>query len=124
MWHGHPAHVGHPPRRVHGLAVAMLRFMAWKAMLQIMVWKTMPLCGYTQRHETARVAHLRRRRREMSRRVGISRRDFVKGLGAAVAAPTIVPASVFGRGDRPAPSERLTVGFIGVGKMANDYHLK
>src|SRR2546421_357589 len=27
------------------------------------------------------------------------------------------------RGGQKAPSERITVGFIGVGKMANDYHL-
>lgn len=54
----------------------------------------------------------------------LSRRRFVAGLGAAVAAPTIVPATVFGRPDRPAPSERITIGFIGTGKMANDYHLK
>ncbi len=54
----------------------------------------------------------------------ISRRQFVGALGAAaVAAPAIVPAGVFGRGGRSAPSERITVGFIGVGKMTNDYHL-
>jgi predicted dehydrogenase len=35
----------------------------------------------------------------------------------------IVPASVFGSGGKAPPSERITVGFIGCGKMANDYHL-
>jgi len=37
--------------------------------------------------------------------------------------PTIVPSTVFGRDDKTAPSERITVGFIGCGRMANDYHL-
>jgi hypothetical protein len=37
--------------------------------------------------------------------------------------PAIVPSSVLGRDDKAAPSERITVGFIGCGKMANDYHL-
>jgi predicted dehydrogenase len=49
----------------------------------------------------------------------------LKGLAAgSIAMPTIVPASVFGTADRSPPSERITVGFIGCGKMANDYHLK
>jgi predicted dehydrogenase len=47
----------------------------------------------------------------------ISRRRFIGQAAAAVAAPTIVPSSVFGRQDRPAPSERITMGFIGVGGM-------
>ncbi|GMU20691.1 MAG: dehydrogenase [Phycisphaerae bacterium] len=54
---------------------------------------------------------------------GVSRREFVKGMGAAVAAPMVVPSTLFGSAERAAPSERITVGFIGVGKMANDYHL-
>lgn len=53
----------------------------------------------------------------------ITRRRFVRSLATALAVPTIVPASVFGRPGRPPPSERITVGFIGTGKMANDYHL-
>jgi predicted dehydrogenase len=53
-----------------------------------------------------------------------TRRHFLGGLAASsIAMPTIVPSSVFGRGDKAAPSERITVGFIGCGKMANDYHL-
>ncbi|MHC4744917.1 MAG: Gfo/Idh/MocA family protein [Planctomycetota bacterium] len=43
-------------------------------------------------------------------------RDSVSLAGAAVLAPTIVPASVFGAN---APSERITVGAIGVGRMGN-----
>lgn len=43
----------------------------------------------------------------------ISRRNFIKGVAAATAAfPTIVPSSVFGAN---APSNRVTVGHIGVG---------
>jgi predicted dehydrogenase len=43
----------------------------------------------------------------------VSRRQFV----AAAAAPWIVPASVFGRQDKPAPSGRITMGFVGLGGM-------
>ena len=53
-----------------------------------------------------------------------SRRGFIKSLtAAAVAAPTVVPSTIFGGEDRAPPSERITLGFIGCGKMANDYHL-
>ncbi|MGE5295853.1 MAG: Gfo/Idh/MocA family oxidoreductase, partial [Solirubrobacterales bacterium] len=47
----------------------------------------------------------------------LSRRDFLRhsaAVGAAVAFPAIVPASVFGAA---APSERIAVGCIGVGRM-------
>jgi len=49
---------------------------------------------------------------------GISRRGFLKtGLGAAAAAgfPTILPSSVFGQ---YAPSKRINVGAIGVGRIS------
>ena len=49
----------------------------------------------------------------------ISRRSFLRraggALGAAVAAPTFIPASVLGRNNALPPSERITMGFIGVG---------
>ena len=52
------------------------------------------------------------------------RRHFLEGLAASsIAMPAIVPSSVLGRDDKAAPSERITVGLIGCGKMANDYHL-
>ena len=58
------------------------------------------------------------------RRSRITRRQFIRrGAAAAVAAPLVVPRSVLGGAERTAPSERITVGFIGCGKMANDYHL-
>ena len=47
----------------------------------------------------------------------VSRRDFLKSSAAAAAGmaiPMIVPSSVFGA---EAPSERITVGCIGVGRM-------
>jgi predicted dehydrogenase len=54
----------------------------------------------------------------------ITRRQFVRGAAAAaVAAPIVVARSVLGGEERAAPIERITVGFIGCGKMANDYHL-
>src|SRR5881396_1917645 len=59
----------------------------------------------------------------MNRPAKPSRRQFVKAASAALAAPIVVPASVFGADGAAAPSERITVGFIGCGKMANDYHL-
>jgi predicted dehydrogenase len=45
-------------------------------------------------------------------RRAISRRAFLRGVTATVAAPTIVPASVFGSN---APSNRIHVGVIGLG---------
>lgn len=45
-----------------------------------------------------------------------TRRTFLK-QAAVVAAPTIVPASVFGRAGRPSPANRITMGVIGCGGM-------
>lgn len=53
----------------------------------------------------------------------IQRRSFLKAAVATLAAPAIAPATALGLGGRAAPSERITVGFIGTGKMAKDYHL-
>ncbi|MEM7011250.1 MAG: Gfo/Idh/MocA family oxidoreductase, partial [Verrucomicrobiota bacterium] len=46
-----------------------------------------------------------------------NRREFLRKSAAAVGAPMIVPASVLGQGDRPAPSERVTMGFVGIGQQ-------
>ena len=43
-----------------------------------------------------------------------TRRRFLRGLAAVVAAPYVVPSSVFGAG---APSNRVTIGCIGTGRM-------
>jgi len=54
----------------------------------------------------------------MSKPASLSRRNFLQRasvLGAALAAPTLIPASALGRGGAMAPSERITMGFIGVG---------
>jgi predicted dehydrogenase len=45
----------------------------------------------------------------------ISRRHFLAATGAAITAPTFIPASAFGAEDRPAPSNRVTVGVVGWG---------
>lgn len=44
----------------------------------------------------------------------ISRRSFLATAGAAIAAPMIVPSSVFGQN---APSNRITMGIVGWGMM-------
>src|SRR5207247_8641051 len=52
---------------------------------------------------------------------------FLKRAGAAAAtglsAPMLAPNSILGATRAAPPSERITVGFIGTGKMAHDYHL-
>jgi len=44
-----------------------------------------------------------------------SRRQFLATTALAVAAPAILPASVFGQAGKPAPSNRITMGMIGCG---------
>jgi predicted dehydrogenase len=56
----------------------------------------------------------------MSKHVtSVSRRRFMKAslsvAGAAIAAPTIIPASALGKDGAVAPSERVVVGGIGIG---------
>jgi len=45
----------------------------------------------------------------------VTRRSFLKGLAAAGAFPMVIPASALGADGRPAPSSRITMGFVGVG---------
>jgi len=47
----------------------------------------------------------------------LSRRRFLGLTGAALALPTLLPASVIGRADGPAPSGRITLGMVGCGVM-------
>ena len=57
------------------------------------------------------------------RSAGVSRRSFLKtGLGAAAAVgfPTIVPATVFGQF---APSKRINIGAIGVGRISRGHDM-
>src|SRR6185369_9522278 len=51
----------------------------------------------------------------------ISRRAFVGGTAALLGVPLIVPASALGCEDKKAASERLTIGFIGMGTMNRGY---
>ncbi len=45
----------------------------------------------------------------------LSRRRFLASMVAASAGPAIIPASAFGKEGSTAPSERITMGFIGLG---------
>ncbi|MHC4800470.1 MAG: Gfo/Idh/MocA family protein [Planctomycetota bacterium] len=58
----------------------------------------------------------------------ISRRGFLKrtgiAAGSALAFPTIVPSSVLGKNGKVAPSNRITVGMIGVGRQVIYTNLK
>jgi predicted dehydrogenase len=55
------------------------------------------------------------------------RREFLKkaaaSVGAALAAPTIVPISALGRDGILPPSERITMGFIGIGGQGGGHLL-
>ena len=51
----------------------------------------------------------------------MSRRDFIKATAISAAVPAIVPASVLGRRDKTPPSERITIGVIGVGYQARGH---
>ena len=59
----------------------------------------------------------------MNPRTGPSRRDFLRTSAAALAVPTIVPATVFAKDDQPAPSDRVVVGSIGTGDLGRRHHL-
>ena len=48
---------------------------------------------------------------------GITRRAFIKSASVGIAAPYIISASALGKDGRPAPSNRLTLGLIGLGSM-------
>ncbi|MFP6601512.1 MAG: Gfo/Idh/MocA family oxidoreductase [Pirellulaceae bacterium] len=57
---------------------------------------------------------------------GTTRREFCQVSAkamAAVAAPTLIAASALGRGAKVAPSERITIGLIGIGRQARAYNL-
>ena len=51
-----------------------------------------------------------------------TRRRFLQ-QSAAFALPAIVPRTALGGPGFTPPSERITIGFIGCGKMANEFHL-
>ena len=54
-----------------------------------------------------------------------TRRKFLSSSGAATAAlgfPSIIPSSALGNADRPAPSNRIVMGGIGIGNMGRGDH--
>jgi predicted dehydrogenase len=57
----------------------------------------------------------------MSSSNGLKRRDFLK---VAAAAPYVVASAALGADNRPAPSNRITVGFIGVGGQGTGRNLR
>ena len=57
----------------------------------------------------------------MTQRNKVSRRTILKGAAGALAVPYFVPASALGRGGWLPPSERITVGFIGIGNMGGGH---
>ncbi len=63
----------------------------------------------------------------MNPRPTLTRRQFLGRsaalLGAAVAAPAIIPSSALGRDGTTAPSDRVTMGFIGVGTQGGGHLL-
>ena len=46
-----------------------------------------------------------------------TRREFLKRATVLAAAPCFIPAAALGKGPRPAPSNRITLGFLGLGSM-------
>ena len=55
---------------------------------------------------------------------GVSRRSFLAGTAAAVALPTVIPASALGKDGAVAPSARIGMGFIGVGGRGFSCHVR
>ncbi len=51
--------------------------------------------------------------------VNLTRRTFLKGTAVLAAAPCIIPASALGRDGRVAPSERIIMGGIGIGRRGS-----
>jgi len=56
----------------------------------------------------------------MANEKGITRRSFLRGATVALGAPWVVSASAIGA-ERPAPSTRITMGFIGIGMQARGH---
>ncbi|MBI5864065.1 MAG: Gfo/Idh/MocA family oxidoreductase [Planctomycetes bacterium] len=50
-----------------------------------------------------------------------TRRVFLRGAGVAALAPYFVPAAALGKAGRAAPSERITIGLIGIGNMGSGH---
>jgi hypothetical protein len=61
------------------------------------------------------------RARKLSRRQALAR--TVAAATGAVSVPYLIPASALGRAGRAAPSNRITVGMIGMGRQVLAYNL-
>ena len=59
------------------------------------------------------------RRRDLPA-AALSRRGFLAGALAAAAAPQIIPASALGLEKQMPPSERITIGMLGMGNRGTD----
>ena len=51
----------------------------------------------------------------------VNRRDFLRAATAAAVAPMIVPRHVIARSQTTPPSDRITLGHIGVGRMGGGH---
>ena len=60
-----------------------------------------------------------RQGREVSRRVFLQRAGWI--TAEALVAPSMIPASALGQDSRPAPSERIVIGCVGVGGMGRQH---
>ncbi|MBN2475781.1 MAG: Gfo/Idh/MocA family oxidoreductase [Pirellulales bacterium] len=54
-----------------------------------------------------------------SRSPAANRREFLKAAAGAVAVPYVITSAALGAGDRPAASERIVMGGIGIGNMGS-----
>jgi myo-inositol 2-dehydrogenase / D-chiro-inositol 1-dehydrogenase len=52
-----------------------------------------------------------------------TRRNILKGIAAAIVAPAVIPSSALGADGAIAPSNRIAMGFIGVGGHGLSYNL-
>ena len=57
--------------------------------------------------------------KQQKHKLALTRRGFLKGAAVA-AAPLVVPGSVLGLNGAVAPSNRITMGFIGVGNQGTN----
>ena len=71
--------------------------------------------------EAGTLANLTERGKLMARKAGVSRRDFLKGAAAAVAAPYVLTSTALGAAGRPTASERIRMAAIGVGAQGGGH---
>ncbi len=56
-------------------------------------------------------------------RIRVSRRGFISGMAASLAAPMVIPRHVLGADNNAAANEKIVLGAIGIGKMMYGSHL-